>query len=178
MLKKILTGIVALVVLFVVVVMMQPSTYHIERSTQINAPAEVVWAELSDFNRWRGWNPWQKSDPEQKITITGTPAAVGHSSRWDGEKTGKGTMTISETAEPTRLMIRLHFAEPMESQANTAFEIEPLGEGVKVTWSMDGENDFMGKLFDLIMGIEDMIGSAYEAGLADLKTIAEASTGT
>ena len=40
---------------------------------------------------------------------------------------------------------------------------------------MNGENDFMGKLFGLIMGREDMIGSAYEQSLADLKTIAESN---
>ena len=61
----------------------------------------------------------------------------------------------------------------MEGEAVSAFDIAPKGSNVQVTWSMDGENGFMGKLFGLLMGMEDMIGSAYEDSLANLKTIAE-----
>ena len=78
MLKKIFIGVVVLIVVLVVVVMAQPSTYHVERSTHIKAPAEVVWAEISDFEKWKGWNPWEKSDPEQTTTIEGEPETVGH----------------------------------------------------------------------------------------------------
>ena len=173
MLKKIVLALVVIVAIAVVVVMMQPDTYRVERSAQISAPADVVWAEISDFKQWNGWGHWQKSDPEQKVVYGGEPGAVGHSASWDGEKTGKGTMTIREATKPTRLRIRLDFAEPMQSQADTEFNLETDGNGVTVTWSMRGENDFMGKLFGLIMGMEEMIGSAYEQSLADLKTVAE-----
>ena len=57
------------------------------------------------------------------ITVSGEPGRVGHSSRWDGETTGKGTMTISDAAKPTRLVIKLDFAEPIQSQADTTFTI-------------------------------------------------------
>ena len=62
MLKKILIGFAALILIFLVVVMAQPATYHVDRAVMINAPAEVVWAEMSDFNQWSGWSPWAKSD--------------------------------------------------------------------------------------------------------------------
>lgn len=173
MLKKILIGIIVLVAIFIGVVMMQPSIYHVERTSRINAPAEVVWTQISDFEQWKAWNPWQKADPSQKVTVSGDAGTVGHSSHWEGEKTGKGTMTISDATEPRRLAIDLEFAEPMQSQAQTALEIVPQGDAVDVTWSIDGANDFMGKFFGLVMGMEDMIGSAYEEGLAGLKVIAE-----
>ena len=173
MLKKILVGIVLLVAVFIVIMMMQPSNYHVERTARINAPAEIVWTQISDFEHWKAWNPWQKLDPEQRITISGDAGTVGHSSHWAGENTGKGTMTISEATEPSRLVINLDFDEPMESQAQTTLDVDPQGDAVDVTWSIDGANDFMGKFFGLVMGMEDMIGSAYESGLADLKLIAE-----
>ena len=40
--KKILIGVVALIAILCVVVGFQPSTYHIERSITIQAPAAVV----------------------------------------------------------------------------------------------------------------------------------------
>ena len=173
MLKKILIGLLAIVAAFMVVVMMRPGNYHVERAVRINAPAEIVWAQISDFERWKAWNPWQKADPDQIVTVSGNAGAVGHSSHWKGEKTGEGTMTISEATPPDRLVIDLEFNEPMQSQAKTALYVVPQGDAVEVTWSIDGENDFMGKFFGLVMGMEDMIGSAYEEGLADLKRIAE-----
>ena len=175
MFKKILLGLALALVALIAVVAMQPSAYHVERSIEISAPADVVWKEVSDFNQWPEWNPWQKSDPRQTVTIAGTPGAVGHSSRWDGETSGKGSMTIREVEMPNRLAIDLKFDEPMSSEAGTTFTIAPSGPNVQVTWAMDGENDFVGKFFGLVMGVTDMVGSAYEQGLADLKKIAEAN---
>ena len=173
MLKKILIGAVALIAVFLVVVGMQPSEYRVERTTMINAPAEAVWAEFSDFSHWKNWSHWEKSDPSQKTTITGEPGTVGHKTVWSGEKTGKGSMTITEATKPTSANIKLVFDEPMASEATTQMTVEAKGEAVAVTWSMDGKNDFMGKFFGLVMGMEDMIGQAYEDSLVNLKQIAE-----
>ncbi len=174
MLKKILVAIGALIVGVVVVVAMQPSDYRLERSTKINAPADVVWAQVADFSHWKNWSHWEKSDPSQKTTISGEPGAVGHTTVWDGKKTGQGTMTVTDATKPTALHIKLVFTAPMASEANTDMKIEGGGDAVTVTWSMDGKNDFMGKFFGLVMGMETMIGKAYEDSLANLKQVAEA----
>jgi hypothetical protein len=39
---------------------------------------------------------------------------------------------------------------------------------------MDGNNNFMGKLFGLFMDMDSMLGKDFEAGLAGLKSVAEA----
>ena len=173
MLKKILIGVAALIVVFLVVVIAQPSTYHVERSAVFAAPAEVIFAEVSDFTTWKEWSHWEKSDPTQKSTFSGEPGTVGHANRWVGEKTGKGTMTITATDKPNRVDMELLFVEPMPGTAQTSFVLTPEGDGTKVTWDMDGENDFMGKLFSLLMDMDAMIGGAYEEGLANLKPIVE-----
>lgn len=176
MLKKILIVLAVLVVGFIVVVMVQPGSYHVERTTQIEAPAEVVWAEVSDFGKWKNWSHWHKSDPEQKVTLSGEPGTVGHKSSWVGEKTGTGTMTITAADKPTHLAIGLEFVEPMKSTADTAMKLVSKGDAVEVTWSMGGENGFMGKFFGLVMGgMDGMIGTAYAEGLANIKEIAEAN---
>ena len=54
----------------------------------------------------------------------------------------------------------------------------PAATGTRVTWTMDGENNFMGKAFSLVSNMDKMIGSDFERGLASLKTVAEAQTGT
>jgi hypothetical protein len=173
-LKKLLIGLLVLTALGAAYVATRPAAYHVERSVTINAPADVVWANVSDFNQWHAWNPWQKSDLAQTVTIAGAKGSPGHSSAWDGEKTGKGIMTVLKADAPSQLTIKLEFEVPMESVAMTQFAFSPKGSGVKVTWSMDGENDFVGKAFDVLMDVENMIGKSYDSGLSNLKSIAEA----
>ncbi|MEE9385176.1 MAG: SRPBCC family protein [Nannocystaceae bacterium] len=173
MAQKILLVVASLVLLFIVVVMAQPSVFHVERSVEIAASPEVVWAEISNFKQWKGWSHWDKSDPSQKTTITGDAGSVGHKTEWNGEKTGQGTMTITEASAPTRMVFKLEFKKPMESEAVAAFDMVAAGAKTKVTWSLDGHNNFMGKFFGLLMGVEDMIGSAYEDSLTNLTDIAE-----
>jgi len=173
MLKKISFGIAALILIFLGLVLMQPARYHVERSQVIEAPAELVWAEISDFSSWKGWSHWEKSDPSQKTIITGAPGQVGHKTVWEGEKTGQGSMSVTQAAAPKQLGIALRFKEPMSSEAVTEFNLVSVEEGTKITWSMDGENGFMGKLFGLLMSMDQMIGLAYENSLRDLKVLVE-----
>ncbi len=175
MLKKILLGFVALILVLAVVVAMQPADYGVERSQDIDAPAEIVWAEFADFDNWKKWSHWEKSDPTQKTTTTGAAGSVGHKTVWAGEKTGKGSMTIAAASKPSQLKIDLAFTEPMASNAKTEFNVAPREGGVRVTWSMTGTNDFVGKFFSLVMDIEEMVGSAYEDSLTNLKAVAEES---
>lgn len=173
MLKKLVLALVALIVIAVIVVAMQPADYRLERSIKINAPADIVWAQVADFSQWKNWSHWEKSDPSQKTTITGAPGTAGHKTVWQGDKTGEGTMTVAAATKPSALHIELAFTAPMASEATTDMKIEGEGEAVTVTWSMAGKNDFMGKFFGLVMGMEDMIGQAYETSLANLKQVAE-----
>ncbi|MGZ6134191.1 MAG: polyketide cyclase, partial [Myxococcaceae bacterium] len=63
MLRKILIGVVALVLVLVIIIATRPATYRIERSTRIAAPPDVVFGLVNDFHAWDGWSPWAKLDP-------------------------------------------------------------------------------------------------------------------
>jgi hypothetical protein len=63
MLIKILVGLVAIVIVFVGVVALQPSDFRIVRTATISAPPEVVFSQVNDFHKWEAWSPWAKMDP-------------------------------------------------------------------------------------------------------------------
>src|SRR6184192_2987520 len=84
MIKKILIGLAVIVVVLVVIIALQSSTYHVERSTTINAPASVVFAQVNDFHNWNAWSPWAKMDPAMKQTFEGAPAGTGAIYAWAG----------------------------------------------------------------------------------------------
>jgi uncharacterized protein YndB with AHSA1/START domain len=177
--KKVLlygVAVVAVLVLgFVAVVAMQPSTFHIERSATMAAPPEEVFEQVNDFHHWDKWSPWLELDPNAKVTFEGPDSGEGAIFRWAGnENVGEGSMTILESRPSELVRIKLHFLKPFEDTATTDLTMTPEGDGTKVTWTMDGEHNFMSKAMCLFMDMDAMIGGNYETGLANMKKIVEA----
>jgi hypothetical protein len=170
----ILAAIVGIVALFLIVVALQPSEYHVTRTTTIDAAPAVVFAHVNDFHKWDDWSPWAKLDPDVKATYQGPDDGEGAVFRWAGnDKVGEGSMTIVESKPHERIDIELEFIKPMEGKADVDFQFEPQGDQTVVTWGMHGKNDFVGKAFCLFMDMDAMIGGDYEQGLANLKRAVE-----
>jgi hypothetical protein len=69
MFKKILTALVAIVVIFLIVVALQPADFRISRSETMHAPAATVFQHVNDFHQWEDWSPWAKLDPNVQNTF-------------------------------------------------------------------------------------------------------------
>lgn len=170
MLKKLALGLLVILVVFLVIVALQPATYRVERSATITAPATAVFAHVNDFHRWDAWSPWAKLDPAMTTTYEGPAAGVGAIYTWTGNSdVGAGRMTITESRPPESITIKLEFIEPFASVATTTFAFQSEGTGTRVIWSMDGENNFMGKAFGLFVDMDAMIGGDFEKGLTQLQ---------
>jgi hypothetical protein len=175
MFKKILIVLVVAVGGFLAFAATRPDTYHVERSTKIDAPPAVVYSQLENLKAWDAWSPWEKRDPAMKKTYEGPPVGVGSAYSWDGKDVGAGKMTITGTEPPKQLKIRLEFIKPFTATAAVDFKLESAGgKATAVTWAMDGTNDLMGKIFGIFMNMDQAVGSDFEKGLASLKTVAEA----
>ncbi|HMC97025.1 MAG TPA: SRPBCC domain-containing protein, partial [Flavobacteriales bacterium] len=132
-------------------------------------PPAVVYAQVNDFRNWAQFNPWQELDTNAKVTFEGPTSGEGAKFNWEGNSNmGSGNMTITASKPDERVDIAMHFIEPMEGEANTAFTMQPEGTGTKVTWSMDGKNGYLSKIICLFMDMDKMIGGQYEKGLAKL----------
>ena len=176
MLKKILIALVAIVAIFIIVVAMQPSEFRVERSTTIAAPAETVFAQVNDLHKWDAWSPWAKIDPEAKISFEGPESGTGSMLRWSGNsQVGEGTMTLTENRPNEFINIKTDIVKPMEVSNTTEFSFKPEGDQTHVTWTLYGHQNFVGKVFCLVMNGKKMMGELLEKGLAQLKTVAEAS---
>jgi hypothetical protein len=175
--KMILLGLAVFIVGFVIVVALQPSTFHVERSAVMNAPPEAVFAQVNDFHNWDAWSPWAKLDPDAKNSFEGTPEGEGAVFHWSGNSdVGEGRMTVTESRPYERIKIRLDFIKPFEDTSRVEFVFKPQGDQTAVTWTIDGEYDFFSKAFCLFMDMNKMIGDKYEEGLASLKSIVEKGT--
>ena len=64
--------------------------------------------------------------------------------------------------------------KPLKGTNKATFAFAPAAGGTKVTWAMDGRKNFITKGISLVMDMDKMIGTDFEAGLAALKAQAEA----
>jgi hypothetical protein len=53
----------------------------------------------------------------------------------------------------------------------------PQGAATRVTWSMQGANNFVGKMIQTVIDMDRMVGKDFEAGLAALKAITARQAG-
>lgn len=176
MLIKILIGLAGLVVVFAAVVAMQPSEFRVARSAVIAAPVPTVFAQVNDFRKWPAWSPYEKLDPAMKKTYAGPPAGTGASYAWAGNgHAGVGRATITESRPNDLIRIKLDFLKPFTSTAFAQFTFKPEGDRTTVEWSFAGTNNFLGKAIGLFMSMDRMVGEQFEEGLAQLKSVVEAT---
>lgn len=153
----------------------RPDTLRVERSVSIEAPPETIYPLIADLQTWRSWSPWEKKDPAMKRTYAGAAAGMGATYAWEGNREiGSGRMEIVD-ANPSRVLINLDFIEPFEAHNMAEFRLAPEGDSTRVTWTMEGPQNLIGKMMCVVIDMDQMIGEDFETGLANLKAIAEKS---
>jgi uncharacterized protein YndB with AHSA1/START domain len=177
-LKRILSGVTALVIVFAVAVGLQPAEFRVVRSTTIATLPAEVFARVNNFHNWEEWSPWAKLDPDSKITFDGPRAGTGAIFAWSGnDKVGEGRMTVTESQPNELIRIKLDFKRPFESTCTTEYTFKPEGKQTVVTWTMFGDKNFISKVFCLFMDMDKTVGGDFEKGLSQMKAVTEATAG-
>jgi len=176
-LKKILIILGALAVLVAGVLIaaaLRPDTFVVKRSVVINAPPDWIFPLINNFMRWRDWSPWEKKDPQMKRAFVEKQSGPGAIYRWKGNKeVGEGSMEIAESVAPSKVRLRLDFVKPFEAHNDVVFTLEPRPQGTEVTWTMQGRAPYLARIVHVFMDMDAMLGKDFEAGLANLKKVAE-----
>ena len=103
----------------------KPNTIQVTRSITIQAPAEKIFPLIDDFHHWPGWAPQDKEDPTMKRIYSGEESGAGAVSDWQGTgNTGKGRMTIVESAAPNKVVVRVDFVRPFVAHNVNEFVLE------------------------------------------------------
>ena len=174
MLKIILIAIPAIIVVFLIIVAMQPSSYRVTRSLAIAASPDALFPHMNDLKKWAAWKPYRKVDPTMKVTYGGPASGVGSTYSWAGNnKVGEGRVTITESRPSESVKHKMEFFKPMSVTSETEFALKPQSHQTEVTMTVTGERNFMVKAFCLCMSMDKMIGGELEKALVKLKGIAE-----
>jgi len=176
MLTYILIGLAVLLVVFLIAAALRPDDLRVERSITISAPATFPFAEINDLRNWQEISPYAKDDPAAKYSFAGPAAGVGSSVDWAGNaKVGTGRMTITDSRPNELVRIKFEFFKPWYCTNTTDFIFRSAGSGTEATWAMSMKNNFIAKASGLVMNMDKMMGDSFEAGLVNLKNLAEAA---
>jgi uncharacterized protein YndB with AHSA1/START domain len=177
MLKIVAVVVVVLAVSVAVVLVLaanKPDVFQVERATSIKAPPEKIFALINDFHKWGAWSPYEKKDPAMKRTYRGAESGKGAVYAWEGDKNvGQGLMEIADSTPPSKIVLKLDFVKPFEAHNIVEFTLDPKGDTTEVRWVMRGPTPYLAKVVHLFFDMDSMVGGDFEAGLANLKTLAE-----
>ncbi|MDO9295561.1 SRPBCC family protein [Bradyrhizobium sp.] len=171
-----ITAVVLAIAIAVVLILAatKPDTFAVQRAAIVNAPAEKIFPLISDFRQWGAWSPYEHKDPAMKRTFSGAVRGTGAVYAWDGDKNvGSGRMEILDVAAPSKVVIKLDFYTPFEAHNTAEFTMLPQDDATRVIWRMHGPASFMAKIMHVFINIDKMVGKDFEAGLANLKRLAE-----
>jgi len=176
--KKFLLTLLIIVVVAVVAVlamaMTKGDTFEVTRTAVINAPPEKIYPLINDFHRWQSWSPYEKKDPAMKRTYGGAPSGKGATYAWNGDKNvGSGSMEITDSTAPSKIVIKLDFTSPLEGHNIAEFTMDSAGPSTRVAWRMHGPAPLVSKIAQVFFDLDKMIGKDFEDGLANLKAMAE-----
>ena len=169
-LKTIGIALLALVALWLIAAAIMPKHFEYERSTDINAPKEIVFGLVNNLTTWETWGPWKKEDPTMVNTYGAKTEGAGASYTWTGEKAGKGSMTIVESTAPSYQKTRVEFEG--QGGGDAWFKIEDGESGAtKTTWGFAFDVPFPFNVF-AAFGSGEM-NKMFDDGLAGMKELAE-----
>jgi uncharacterized protein YndB with AHSA1/START domain len=174
MLKTVLLVVAAVIAGLLTYAAFRPDTFSLSRATTIAAPPDRVFALINDLRRFNEWNPFAKLDPQNAITYDAVTAGVGGAYAWQGDKSGAGRMQITESVPAQRVTAKLDFSKPFEAHNMVDFVVQAQGDkGSSVSWTMHGPMPYVNRLVTIFFDMDKTVGKAFEAGLANLKALAE-----
>ena len=178
MILKIIIAVAVLIAAALIFAATRPGTIRVQRSIEINAPPEKVFALINDFHNWSLWAPQDREDATMERTFSGSASGSGSGagavSEWVSKgSAGQGKMSITESEPPRRVAIQVDFVKPFAAHNVNEFLLEPVGSSTKVTWTMQGRNLFFMKLMSIFVNMDRVMGRHFESGLNNLKAVAE-----
>ncbi|MCB0699706.1 MAG: SRPBCC family protein [Chitinophagales bacterium] len=170
--NKILRFLVILIIIlfvgYLVLCATSASEIKVQSDTNINAPEELVWTQMSHFKYWDNWSPWKEADSTVNSVIEGPSGQPGNTSSWTSKESGTGNMKI-ESVEGHKMNYSMNFIEPFESTATGWVSTESGENGTtKASWGFSTKPSFMERGFFALF-MTKQLQANFDRGLELLK---------
>jgi uncharacterized protein YndB with AHSA1/START domain len=149
-----------------------PSSFTVSRSIDINAPASKVYKLVASPKQWPNWSVWNRRDPAMKLSFSGPESGAGAKWAWVSASQGNGRMAFTAADAGQRVAFDLMF-EDFGTLSHGELNLTPQGTGTRLVWSMNGDTGRNPLMHWMALMAPRMVGSDFDAGLANLKALAE-----
>lgn len=174
MLFTILYGIGILILLLISIGLIIKKEYSLVTEIVIDKPKEEVFNYVVHLKNQQYYNKWVMSDPNIKMTYTGTDATVGFISAWDSKDAGKGEQEIKSINTGQEYTIELRFEKPFKGIShNKVTTVAVSSMQTKVTTVFDTRTDFPMSIMTPLL--KKMLQKDMNANAQNLKRVIEAN---
>ena len=164
----------ALALLAVAVGFCLPSAFEVRRAIDVKAPPARVYDLVADPRLWSKWSAWSRRDPQMDVSYSGPPFGQGARWSWKSKSEGTGSMEFVRVVPNARIEYSLLFAD-FGLRSGGQFAFEPREGGTRVTWTNAGDVGGNPLKHYLALMMDRLVGPDFEAGLANLKAVAEST---
>lgn len=174
--KKIIFGLLGIIALLLIMALLMPKDYSVEREITINQPRDSVFNYIKYLKNQDNFSVWAKMDPAMKKTFSGIDGTVGAISAWESKdkNVGVGEQEIKKIVEGERIDFELRFKVPFESTDMAYMTTEAISPSqTKVKWGFNGKSPYPMNLMLAFMDMDKMLGKDLETGLNNLKDVLE-----
>ncbi|HEX2012485.1 MAG TPA: SRPBCC family protein [Roseateles sp.] len=173
LLKVLLALIVALAALLYLGGLLLSPKFSVTRSVQIQAAPDKVYALVANPRHWKQWSVWNRRDPAMQIEYSGPESGTGAAWAWKSKSEGDGKMTFTAAEPGKRLGYELYFPD-FGTTSHGELTLAPAGtNATEVRWVMNGDMGANPLFRWFALFGDKMVGPDFEAGLANLKALAE-----
>lgn len=172
--KKGTLFLLSIILLLVVIGVLLPSSYHVERSIQIKNSSKVIFPYLNNLQKWDSWTSLNANkDYSLEQQFSGSNQGIGSEMSYHGDKLGKGKIKIVDNELDDHVSFSLLINNRFNTEGN--IQIESLGEtDSEVIITLDGDVGFHLPNRFIILMMNNIAGSLFEESLNRLKMVVEA----
>ena len=172
----ILIIILSLLALIFILAAFSPTHWTIKAETIINNSQSDVFNYMKILRNAEHFNKWVMTDPQLKKEFKGVDGTVGFVYSWDSDmkQVGKGEQEILNMVASEQIDYEIRFFKPFEGVSKSSFMLEPISENqTKVTWTFSSSNNYMMKVFHVLMNLKKALAKDLNISLVNLKAVLE-----
>jgi hypothetical protein len=171
--KKGTLFLLSIILLFVVIGIALPSSYHVTRSEEINGSNKIIFPYVNNLAKWSSWTALNRNKDYSLIQkYTGSSQGIGSEMSYSGDKLGKGNIKIIDNELDDYVSFLLLINNRFNTNGN--IQIVKIAENVsKVTITLDGDVGFHLPNRYIILMMNNIAGSLFQESLNRLKMIVE-----
>lgn len=146
--------------------------YEVDVARTIDAPAGLLFKEVSDLSNWQDWKAWTAVEGIDLDTGE-TTSGKGASLQWQAEQISDGMITTLSEIPNKEIQQRI-IIETLtgEAEGTITWTFEPHGDQTRVTWNLEGSQSFKEKLAFTLEdeNLTQMFSGVFQQALSDLES--------